>query len=110
MYVRVMEIDYWAKTVAKRASYDEAKGEWTVLVEREGREIALRPKQLVFATGMSAKPNLPHFKGMERFAGNSIIPRNTPVPTLSRAGKSSSSARTIPPTTFAPRSTRRAST
>jgi putative flavoprotein involved in K+ transport len=80
MYVRVMEIDYWAKTVAKRASYDETKGEWTVVVEREGREIVLRPKQLVFATGMSAKPNLPRFKGMESFAGDSHHSSRHPGP------------------------------
>ena len=80
MYVRVMEIDYWSRTTAKRASYDEAKGEWTVLVEREGREIALRPRQLVFATGMSAKPNLPRFKGMESFAGDSHHSSRHPGP------------------------------
>ena len=38
-------------------------------LEQEGREITLRPKQLVFATGMSAKPNLPTFKGMATFRG-----------------------------------------
>jgi putative flavoprotein involved in K+ transport len=80
MYVRVMEIDYWAKTIASKASYDEAKGEWTVLVEREGREIVLKPKQLVFATGMSGRPNLPHFKGMESFAGDSHHSSRHPGP------------------------------
>ena len=29
----------------------------------------LRPKQLVFATGMSGKANIPNFKGMDRFKG-----------------------------------------
>jgi putative flavoprotein involved in K+ transport len=69
MYTKVMELNYWASTTAKRASYDEAAKEWTVIVEREGREVTLRPKQLVFATGMSAVPNMPRFKGMETFLG-----------------------------------------
>jgi putative flavoprotein involved in K+ transport len=69
MYAKVMELDYWTKTTAKSAKYDEAKKEWTVVVDRDGKEITLRPKQLIFATGMSAKPNMPKFKGMETFKG-----------------------------------------
>ncbi len=57
------------RTAAKHASWDDAKKEWTVVVERDGKEITLRPKQLVFATGMSAKPNMPKFKGMDSFKG-----------------------------------------
>ena len=44
--------------------------EWTVVVERDGKEIVLKPKQLVLATGMSAKPNMPKFKGMDIFKGD----------------------------------------
>jgi putative flavoprotein involved in K+ transport len=69
MYTKVMELNYWSRTTAKRATYDEAAKEWTVAVDRDGREITLRPKQLVFATGMSGKPNMPRFRGMERFRG-----------------------------------------
>ncbi len=69
MYAKVMELNYWGSTVAKHASFDADKHEWTVTVEQAGREITLRPKQLVFATGMSAKPNIPAFKGMDTFRG-----------------------------------------
>ena len=69
MYAKVMELDYWTKTTAKSAKYDDTKKEWTVVVDRDGKEVTLRPKQLIFATGMSAKPNLPQFKGMETFKG-----------------------------------------
>ena len=69
MYTKVMELNYWTKSRAKSASYDDARKEWTVLVDRDGEEITLKPKQLVFATGMSGKPNLPNFKGMEKFKG-----------------------------------------
>jgi putative flavoprotein involved in K+ transport len=69
MYTKVMELNYWGSTVCKSARYDEAKGEWIVEVERDGRDITLRPKQLVLATGMSGKPNFPSFKGMDVFKG-----------------------------------------
>ncbi|WP_407529806.1 NAD(P)/FAD-dependent oxidoreductase [Methylobacterium oryzisoli] len=69
MYAKVMELNYWGGTTAKRAAYDAQAQEWSVTVERDGREITLRPRQLVFATGMSGKPNIPDFPGMERFRG-----------------------------------------
>ncbi|UIJ71624.1 NAD(P)/FAD-dependent oxidoreductase [Aurantimonas sp. HBX-1] len=69
MYTRIMELNYWSRTTCKSASFDEAKGEWTVVVDRDGEEVVLHPKQLVLATGMSGKPNMPTIKGMERFKG-----------------------------------------
>jgi putative flavoprotein involved in K+ transport len=69
MYTKVMELNYWGSTNCKSARYDEAKGEWIVEVERDGRNVTLRPRQLVLATGMSGKPNLPKFKGMDVFKG-----------------------------------------
>jgi putative flavoprotein involved in K+ transport len=69
MYTKVMELNYWTSTTAKSAKYDEKTKEWTVIVERDGKEITLKPKQLVFATGMSGKANIPDFKGRERFKG-----------------------------------------
>jgi putative flavoprotein involved in K+ transport len=69
MYAKVMELNYWTKTSAKSAKYDPKKKEWTVVVDRDGKDVTLRPKQLVFATGMSSKPVLPRFKGMETFKG-----------------------------------------
>ena len=70
MYTKVMELNYWTSTVCKRAQYDEAKGEWTVVVEREGKEVVLRPKQLVLATGMSAVPDMPDIPGIDTFKGD----------------------------------------
>ena len=69
-YTKVMELNYWTNTEAKSARYDEATGEWTVEVERDGQPVVLRPKQLVLATGMSGKPNLPQFPGMDKFRGD----------------------------------------
>jgi len=69
MYTKVMELNYWTGTTAKAAKWDDANKEWSVVVERDGKEITLKPKQLVFATGMSAKANMPQFKGMDTFKG-----------------------------------------
>ncbi|HEY3014746.1 MAG TPA: NAD(P)/FAD-dependent oxidoreductase [Nocardioides sp.] len=69
-YTKVMEVPYWSSTVAKRASYSEEAGDWTVEIEREGKPLTLRPKQLVLATGMSGKPSLPSIPGMDVFRGD----------------------------------------
>jgi putative flavoprotein involved in K+ transport len=66
----VMELNYWSLTTAKSARYDEDAGEWQVVVERDGADITLRPKQLVLATGMSGKPNVPEIPGMDVFKGD----------------------------------------
>ena len=110
MYARVMELNYWSSTECRRATYDETAKEWTVVVERDGVETTLRPKQLVLATGMSGKPNLPHFEGMDVFAGDQHHSSEHPGPDAYRARRPSSSARTTPPTTSAPRCGRRAPT
>jgi putative flavoprotein involved in K+ transport len=70
MYTKVMELNYWSSTVCTSASFDEATGEWTVNVEREGKPLVLKPKQLVMATGMSAVPTIPDFDGMDSFKGD----------------------------------------
>jgi len=80
MYTTVMELNYWGSTEAKSASYDEAAGEWIVVVERDGTEHTLRPKQLVMATGMSAKPRVPAIPGAEAFRGDQHHSSDHPGP------------------------------
>ncbi len=87
MYTKVMELNYWGSTTCKSAKWDDAKKEWTVVVDRNGEEVVLRPKQLVLATGMSGKPNLPHFKGMERFKGDQHHSSRHPGPDAYRGKK-----------------------
>jgi putative flavoprotein involved in K+ transport len=70
MYTRVMELNFWGSTDAKSATYDPDAGEWRLVVEHDGAELTLRPKQLVMATGMSGKPNLPDLPGMDVFRGD----------------------------------------
>lgn len=69
MYVGIMELNYWASTVCKSASYDVAAAEWTVQVERDGVPMVIRPKHIVLATGMSGFPEIPKIPGMADFTG-----------------------------------------
>ena len=68
-YTKIMELNYWTKSTCESASYDEASGEWTVKVSRDGEEVTLRPKQLVLATGMSGVANMPQLPGADSFSG-----------------------------------------
>lgn len=70
MYAKVMELNYWHSTVCESATYDEAKKEWEVKLIRDGEKLTLRPTQLVLATGMSGRPNIPDIKGMDKFKGD----------------------------------------
>lgn len=87
MYTRVMELNYWSSTTCKSARYDEATKEWTVVVERNGEEVVLRPKQLVLATGMSGKPNVPKLEGQDIFKGEQQHSSQHPGPDAYRGKK-----------------------
>jgi putative flavoprotein involved in K+ transport len=69
MYTKVMELNYWSKTEALSARFDEEKKEWEVVVNRDGENVVLRPAQLVFALGVSGFPNVPQIEGAENFKG-----------------------------------------
>ena len=69
MYTKVMELNYWGSTDCKKARFDETTQEWAVQVERDGQAVTLRPKQLVFAMGVSGYPNVPKIPGAETFQG-----------------------------------------
>ncbi|MFI9455635.1 flavin-containing monooxygenase [Amycolatopsis sp. NPDC052450] len=70
MYTRLMEVPYWSSTEVTSASWDEEQKQWLVTVVREGEELVLTPRHVVFATGMSGKPNIPSFPGMDVFEGD----------------------------------------
>ena len=59
-----MDVDGVQERTLRRGSQ-----EWTVVVDRAGESVTLRPKQLVLATGMSGVPDMPRFPGMDRFRG-----------------------------------------
>ncbi|AKS33057.1 flavin-containing monooxygenase [Mycolicibacterium goodii] len=69
-YTKVMEVPYWSSTTCLSASFDENEKRWTVEVDRNGEKVTLRPTQLVLATGMSGKPNVPTLPGQDIFRGD----------------------------------------
>lgn len=71
-YARAMELNYWSSTECLGAEYDGRRREWKVRANRDGREIVLRPKQLVLATGMSGVPNIPDLPGAADFRGELV--------------------------------------
>jgi putative flavoprotein involved in K+ transport len=87
MYTKVMEVNYWSSTTCKSASYDEETKEWTVVLDRDGEEVVLKPKQLVLATGMSGKPNVPVLPGQDRFRGEQHHSSQHPGPDAYRGKK-----------------------
>jgi putative flavoprotein involved in K+ transport len=70
MYTRVMEVPYWTRSTVTSATWDDEADRWTVIVDRDGGSVCLTPRQLVFATGMSGKANMPSFPGMDLFEGD----------------------------------------
>src|SRR3954469_15460891 len=69
-YTGVREVPYWSKTECLSASFDETTKTWTVEVDRDGERVTLAPTQLILATGMSGKPNVPTLPGQDVFAGD----------------------------------------
>lgn len=68
-YADAMELNVWTGTALQTASYDEASATWTVTLERDGITRILRPRHIVFATGVSSIPIRPNLPGLDNFAG-----------------------------------------
>ena len=68
-YVKLMELNYWGSTLAKKCRYNTAAQRWEVEVEREGRPVTLRPRELVIALGVSGYPSVPGLPGADGFEG-----------------------------------------
>ncbi|MGH1484126.1 MAG: flavin-containing monooxygenase [Geminicoccales bacterium] len=69
MYAKVMELNYWTSARCERARFDEARKTWIVEIDRDGEELVLEPRQLVFATGAYGPPRWIKLPGAERFQG-----------------------------------------
>jgi putative flavoprotein involved in K+ transport len=105
-----MEINYWGSTTARNATWNDKKKEWTITVDRDGEEVVLHPKQLVFALGVSGKTNIPTLPGQDLFRGEQHHSSEHPARTPTRTSGSSSSARTTRRSTSAGRCERPART
>ena len=69
-YVSVMDLNVWGSCPARKARFDPREQRWELTVEREGTTHTLKPRQLVFATGVAGYPNVPTIPGAETFLGD----------------------------------------
>ena len=72
MYARVLDLDIWTSATCRRADFDDDAQRWSIEVERDGAPVTLSATHLVFATGMSGYPNVPHLAGQNSFRGEQI--------------------------------------
>lgn len=68
-YVSAMELNYWTSTTLTEGRYDDDAGCWEVTLKRGDETRTMRPRHLIFATGVSAIPIMPDLPGMDDFAG-----------------------------------------
>ncbi|KAJ0159434.1 putative indole-3-pyruvate monooxygenase YUCCA10, partial [Colletotrichum tanaceti] len=81
-YADLLELNVWTSTTVTGSSWDEAKRQWSVTVDRRRpgpdgshgtRETrTLRPRHVIQATGHSGKMFLPDIKGMDTFRGDRL--------------------------------------
>ena len=68
-YASIMELNIWRGTECCRAVFDEAREEWNATILRDGRIMTVRPKQLVFTTGLLGPAHVPTIPGAADFKG-----------------------------------------
>jgi putative flavoprotein involved in K+ transport len=68
-YAESLELNVWTGTELVRGSYED--GRWELLLRRaDGSTRVMRPRHLVFATGVSSIPVMPELPGLASFAGD----------------------------------------
>ncbi|KAK6206873.1 flavin-binding monooxygenase-like protein [Colletotrichum tabaci] len=76
-YANLLELNVWMSTTLTGSSWDEAKQQWSVTLDRQRpdgtRETrTLRPRHVIQATGHSGKMFFPDIKGMDTFRGDRL--------------------------------------
>jgi putative flavoprotein involved in K+ transport len=72
-YVEAMELNFWTGTELVAGRYDEKCKAWSVTLRRaDGSERTMRPRHLIFATGVSSIPYTPGLPGLDAFAGTKV--------------------------------------
>ncbi|KAI9011588.1 hypothetical protein DFJ74DRAFT_645576 [Hyaloraphidium curvatum] len=73
LYAEAMELNVWTETELSHAVRDEAAGCWTAVLKRaDGTERLMRPRHVVFATGVSSIPLTPDLPGLSSFKGTVV--------------------------------------
>ncbi|NOU07949.1 MAG: NAD(P)/FAD-dependent oxidoreductase [Hyphomicrobiaceae bacterium] len=69
-YAEVMELNVWTGTALEHGHYNEHTEQWELSLKRHDSSIRrVRPRHVVFATGVSAIPAWPALPGLEDFMG-----------------------------------------
>ena len=68
-YAGAMELNVWTGTELVNGSFDDAQQRWVLTLRRDDSERVVRPRHLVFATGVSSIPFTPDLPGLGDFAG-----------------------------------------
>ena len=76
-YAKLLELNVWAQTNLKSASWDTTKRQWTVhleLTKADGsvEQRILHPRHVIQATGHSGEMSFPKMKGMDTFEGERL--------------------------------------
>jgi len=72
-YVETMELNFWTGTELVAGSYDDKRSEWRATLRRsDGTERVMRPRHLIFATGVSSIPYTPDLPGLDTFGGSKV--------------------------------------
>jgi putative flavoprotein involved in K+ transport len=72
-YVEAMELSFWTGHELVAGAYDDKRAEWHVTLRRsDGTEQVMRPRHLIFATGVSSIPYTPDLPGLDSFAGTKV--------------------------------------
>lgn len=68
-YASILDLNVWTNTEFVGAQRDDATGDWTIEVVRDGEKRTLRPHHVVLATGISGLPQRPSIPGESDFTG-----------------------------------------
>lgn len=69
-YAEAMELNVWTGTSLVSGSYDEKQRQWSLTLKRsDGTERVVRPRHVVFATGVSAIPIKSKLPGLDDYRG-----------------------------------------
>jgi putative flavoprotein involved in K+ transport len=70
-YADTMELNVWTSSEFTGGSFDDDSGQWSLDVRRaDGSVRTLKPRHVIFATGVSAIPIRPDLPGLDTFAGD----------------------------------------
>jgi len=69
VYATAMEVNFWGNSSCLSSTWDLTRKEWQVKIDRDGKEVTLRPKHLVLATGLYGNPSIPELEDTSTFKG-----------------------------------------